>query len=130
MPGAGSLLAAVATAAGAEPIVAGKPHHPMVDLVTARKADVSVVVGDRPSTDGLFAGRLRVPFALVLSGVTPPGAPPPDPQPDVSAADLAELVDVFVGSAAAPATSDGRARPPSSPPAPPSTTGSSPLEGG
>jgi HAD superfamily hydrolase (TIGR01450 family) len=96
MPGAGSLLAAVATAAGAEPVVAGKPHHPMVDLVAARKADVTVVVGDRPSTDGLFAGRLRVPFALVLSGVTPAGGPPPDPRPDVSAADLAELVDRFL----------------------------------
>jgi 4-nitrophenyl phosphatase len=133
MPGAGSLLAAVATAAGVQPIVAGKPHHPMVDLVNARTADVRVVVGDRPSTDGLFAGRLRVPFALVLSGVTPPDAPPPDPRPDVSAADLAELVDVFLGSPPRrPSSPDRRPRPSdaAAPAAVPSTPGSSPLEGG
>jgi ribonucleotide monophosphatase NagD (HAD superfamily) len=30
----------------------------------------TTLVGDRPSTDGLMAKRLRVPFVLVLSGVT------------------------------------------------------------
>ena len=96
LPGAGSLLVAVAAAAGAEPVVAGKPHRPMADLVTRRRSDLRVVVGDRPSTDGVFAARLRVPFALVLSGVTAPGGPPPDPPPDMTAADLAELVDRFL----------------------------------
>jgi hypothetical protein len=55
-----------------------------------------LVVGDRPSTDGVFAGRLAVPFGLVLSGVTPAGAPPPDPQAAKSAADLPSLIDLFL----------------------------------
>ena len=29
------------------------------------------MVGDRPDSDGLFAEALGLPFALVLSGVTP-----------------------------------------------------------
>ncbi|HUZ09959.1 MAG TPA: HAD-IIA family hydrolase [Acidimicrobiales bacterium] len=98
MPGAGSLLVAVAAAAGVEPVVAGKPHRPMAGLVAGRRSDVRVVVGDRPSTDGVFADRLSVPFALVLSGVTEAGGPPPEPRPDVIAADLAELVDRFLCS--------------------------------
>jgi ribonucleotide monophosphatase NagD (HAD superfamily) len=32
-----------------------------------------LVVGDQPGTDGRLAERLGVPFALVDSGVTPPG---------------------------------------------------------
>jgi glycerol 3-phosphatase-2 len=108
MPGAGSLLVAVAAAAGAEPTVAGKPYQPMAALVAARRDDVTVVVGDRPSTDGVFAGRLQVPFALVLSGVTPAGTPPPDPQAAVCAADLPRLVAMFLdagpGDAGTPKT--------------------------
>jgi 4-nitrophenyl phosphatase len=103
-PGAGSLLAAVATAAGAEPAVAGKPYPPMAQLVARRRADVRLVVGDRPSTDGLFARRLGVPFGLVLSGVTAPGGPPPQPTPDVTASDLAELVGRFLDAGAAGGT--------------------------
>ena len=98
LPGAGALLVAVATAAGVEPEVAGKPHRPMADLITARRSDVAVVVGDRPSTDGALARFLRAPFALVLSGVTAPGGPPPDPAPDVTADDLGALVDRFLGT--------------------------------
>jgi HAD superfamily hydrolase (TIGR01450 family) len=98
MPGAGALLAAVVTASGTTAMVAGKPHRPMADLVTARHTELRVVVGDRPSTDGVFAGALGIPFALVLSGVTPPGGPPPDPVPVVSAADLGALVDSVLGT--------------------------------
>jgi ribonucleotide monophosphatase NagD (HAD superfamily) len=53
---------------------------------------VRVVVGDRPSTDGLLAKALGAPFALVLSGVTAPGDPV-DPPADAVASDLADLVD-------------------------------------
>jgi HAD superfamily hydrolase (TIGR01450 family) len=70
LPGAGALLAAVATAADTVPEVAGKPHQPIVDLIRARTDDTALVVGDRPSTDGALAAALGVPFALVLSGVT------------------------------------------------------------
>ena len=95
IPGGGAILAAVATAAGVEPIVAGKPHRPMVDLVRARLGadlDGSTVVGDRPSTDGRLAVALGVRFALVLSGVTNEEDLPVDPEPTEVAADLASLV--------------------------------------
>lgn len=91
LPGAGSLLAAVATAGGQQPVVAGKPHRPMVELVRHRAADVVAVVGDRPSTDGALAERLGVPFALVLSGVTP-SSPTQGPVPATVAPDLGQLV--------------------------------------
>ncbi len=70
VPGAGSILAAVATAAGAAPVIAGKPHPPVASLIEARAGRVAAVVGDRPSTDGALARLLGVPFALVLTGVT------------------------------------------------------------
>jgi len=95
IPGGGAILAAVATAAGVKPTVAGKPHAPMVDLVRARLGrdlNGSTVVGDRPSTDGRLAVALGARFALVLSGVTKEGDLPVDPQPAEVAADLASLV--------------------------------------
>ena len=70
LPGAGSILAAVACASGAVPEVAGKPHGPMLRLVAGRVGEVAVVVGDRASTDGALARGLGARFALVLSGVT------------------------------------------------------------
>ena len=92
IPGGGSILAAVAYASGVSPIVAGKPNQPAVDYVRERKGNVAVVVGDRPSTDGLFARRLNAKFYLVLSGVTSTGDLPVDPEPDRVTKDLAELV--------------------------------------
>jgi HAD superfamily hydrolase (TIGR01450 family) len=78
IPGGGAILAAVMTAAGAEPVIAGKPHPPMATAVLellGRPDPASLlVVGDRPSTDGLFAAVLDCPFALVRSGVTAAGA--------------------------------------------------------
>lgn len=97
-PGTGSLVAAVATAGGVAAEVAGKPHPPVADLVSARAPDVTMVVGDRPSTDGLLARRLGVPFALVRSGVTPPETPVTEVVPDVDGADLADVVEQFLAS--------------------------------
>lgn len=97
LPGAGALLAAVATASGVVPDVAGKPHQAMADLVAARRGDLRAVVGDRPSTDGELARRLGAPFALVLSGVTTADAPPRDIEPAATAPDLARLVDMVLG---------------------------------
>ena len=64
-PGGGSILAAVATASARTPILAGKPHEPMAVLVRERLGERfdparTVMVGDRPSTDGRFAQRLGV----------------------------------------------------------------------
>lgn len=97
-PGAGALVAAIATAAGATPIVAGKPHEPMARLVGDRcgpnfRATAAVVIGDRASTDGRFAEAIGCPFVLVRSGVTGPGAPlDADVTVDVDVADLAAVV--------------------------------------
>jgi len=91
IPGGGAILAAVSTASGVVAEVAGKPHRPMADLLRHRVGDEGVMVGDRPETDGRFAVALGYRFALVLSGVTT--ALPVEPEPDVVAAHLAELVD-------------------------------------
>jgi len=96
IPGGGALLASVAAAAGVEPEVDGKPYQPMADAVRQRigdAADDGVVVGDRPDTDGLMAGRLGLPFALVFTGVTSPDDAPFDPEPAMTAPDLPTLVD-------------------------------------
>ena len=65
-----------------------------------RVDDPVVMVGDRPSTDGRFADLVGLPFALVLSGVTSPEAPPTEPAPAYVAADLAALVAQYGGSLA------------------------------
>jgi len=97
LPGAGSLLAAVAKASGAVPVVAGKPNDPMVRLVREKAGRPVAVVGDRPATDGEFAERLGVPFGLVLSGVTTDAQPAteggsPAGGPAAIASNLGELV--------------------------------------
>ncbi len=73
IPGGGSILAAIATASGVSPIVAGKPFAPMGELVrrTLGMIDLSScwMVGDRYSTDGVFAKTIGAKFALATSGV-------------------------------------------------------------
>lgn len=96
VPGGGAILAAVAAATGVEPEVAGKPYAAMAAAVAARLGGVpaeGVIVGDRPSTDGLMAHRLGLPFALVLSGITSgEDARSLVPAPLVVEADLASVV--------------------------------------
>jgi 4-nitrophenyl phosphatase len=102
IPGGGALLAAVATASGVTPEVAGKPHRPMATTVlrTLGQPDPSqlIMVGDRGSTDGAFAAALGCRYALVRSGVTLPGVLP-TPVPDLDASDLAAIVDVLLARA-------------------------------
>jgi 4-nitrophenyl phosphatase len=107
LPGAGSLVASVATASGTAPEVAGKPAPATAAFVRARLGDDGLVIGDRPSTDGALAAALGWPFALVLSGVagTPGEEGVPDPPPAFVAADLAALAPVVV------AAYDGQSRP-------------------
>ena len=73
LAGTGALVASFSYGAGIEPIYAGKPCAPMVDLVKSNfiLGSDAIVVGDRPSTDGLFARSLGARFGLVYSGVTP-----------------------------------------------------------
>jgi HAD superfamily hydrolase (TIGR01450 family) len=95
LPGSGALLAAVATASGVTPEVAGKPNPPMVGYVRRHVLEghpAALMVGDQPGTDGVLADRLGIPFALVDSGVTPPGVPVDSCPVAVRAADLVSLV--------------------------------------
>jgi 4-nitrophenyl phosphatase len=113
-PGGGSILAAVRVASGVEPVVAGKPHAPMAELVGEVLGGVeavrrAVMVGDRPATDGRFARQLGCRYAHVWSGVTRPGGADAPGAPGVVVADLvapdlagvaALLLDGSVGSVA------------------------------
>ena len=104
IPGGGAILAAVAAAAGVEPEVAGKPYAPMAALLAARlggEGRGTILVGDRPSTDGLMARRLGLPFALVLSGVTAEEEVDADDPPEYVVPDLATLVEEHLDGAAA-----------------------------
>lgn len=96
LPGAGALVAFVATAADRQAEVAGKPHKAMADAVEQRHGRLEVVAGDRPDTDGLFAKLVGARFGLVLSGVTRRSDLPVDPAPDMVAEDLASLVDAYL----------------------------------
>jgi 4-nitrophenyl phosphatase len=73
IPGGGSILAAIATASGVAPIIAGKPFAPMGELVrralNTRDLSSCWMVGDRYSTDGAFAKTIGAKFAMALSGV-------------------------------------------------------------
>ena len=93
IPGGGAILAAVVAASGVDALIAGKPYPPMAALVRELAGDgPHVVVGDRPSTDGLFAVTLGATFALVLSGVTTAADLPVTPEPAEISTDLAALV--------------------------------------
>lgn len=100
-PGGGSILAAIATAGGVEPTVAGKPFAPMAKVIAELLATPEVpfdpsrvvMVGDRMDTDGMFAEEVGCRFALVRSGSTPPGTDPVPTLP-AGALDVADLAAV------------------------------------
>lgn len=93
LPGNGALVAAVATASGVTPEIAGKPHEPIAALVRDRLGGLGIMVGDRPDTDGLFAEAVGYRFGLVYSGVTTAADMPVSPFPDLVGDDLLSLVD-------------------------------------
>jgi len=92
LPGAGAVVAFVATAAGRAPEVAGKPHPPVAELVRRRCGVPEVMIGDRADTDGEFARAVGAPFVLVLSGSTKAEDLPVRPEPVLAVADLAAAV--------------------------------------
>lgn len=71
LPGNGAMVAALRTATGRSPVVAGKPepalHAEAVQRTGARRP---LVVGDRLDTDVLGAVRVGAPSLLVLTGVS------------------------------------------------------------
>jgi glycerol-1-phosphatase len=75
LPGAGSVVAAVATAAQREPVFMGKPGLGLAEVlaaVTGVPAAQTLFVGDRMSTDIGMGRRAGMITALVLTGVTSP----------------------------------------------------------
>lgn len=96
LPGNGALVAAVATAAGRRPEVAGKPEAPTVSLVRTRFGERGVIAGDRPSTDGALAAALGWPFALVVSSATLSGDEPADHDAAFVGPSLAAVADNII----------------------------------
>ena len=97
VPGGGSIVAAVATATGREPVTIGKPQtHAYEAILQAAgvTAPESVMIGDRLDTDiavGRSAGAQTI---LVMTGVTSrqmAAAAPPEWRPDRIIGDLREL---------------------------------------
>jgi 4-nitrophenyl phosphatase len=73
VPGAGAIVAAVATAAQKEPVLMGKPGLALAETlatVTGIPASQTLFVGDRLSTDISMGHRAGMVTALVLTGVT------------------------------------------------------------
>lgn len=70
-PGNGTLVAAVASATGASPVVAGKPEPPLFDETVRRVGGQRpLMVGDRLDTDIAGANAVGVDSLLVLTGVS------------------------------------------------------------
>lgn len=92
LPGAGALIAFLATASARQPEVAGKPNEATASLVRERFGQPDVMVGDQPATDGRFAELVGASFALVLSGVTARADLPVTPTPKLVGDDLADVV--------------------------------------
>jgi HAD superfamily hydrolase (TIGR01450 family) len=97
VPGAGAIVAFLQVSSGVAPVVAGKPHQPVADLIIDLFGPVTVAVGDRLDTDGALARALGARFALVLTGVTKRSDLPATPAPDVVADDLAGAVGQLIG---------------------------------
>ena len=72
LPGAGSIVAALATATGVAPEVIGKPSPAMFEAIlrsTGVPAAAAVVIGDNPDADVVGAHRAGCAAILVLTGV-------------------------------------------------------------
>jgi len=98
LPGNGALVAAVATATGRQPLVAGKPQLPLhAEAVRRSAATNPLVVGDRLDTDIEGANAADTDSLLVLTGVTGVSDlinAAPQLRPTYIAFDLAGLVDL------------------------------------
>jgi 4-nitrophenyl phosphatase len=102
LPGSGSIMAAIATASGKQPVVMGKPETVMVEQalkVCGVSADEAVMVGDRLDTDILAGNRANVLSALVLTGVSTREELATSPiLPDLVFSDLPAMLETLVGN--------------------------------
>ena len=72
LPGAGSIVAALRTASGQEPLVIGKPEPGIFTAILERagvEASEAVAIGDNPDADMVAAHRAGIGSILVLTGV-------------------------------------------------------------
>merc|ERR1719312_1170345 len=73
IPGTGSMVAAVATASGRQPVVLGKPSKFMFEIVQKRHPGIlperTLMIGDRANTDILLGKNCGLQTLLVGSGV-------------------------------------------------------------
>ena len=96
LPGAGSILALLATASGQQPLVIGKPNAGMFEQALARlnlSAEQTLMVGDRYDTDISGAIPLGLWTAGVLTGIsTRDEFEQADPPPDLIVEDLPRLI--------------------------------------
>lgn len=94
IPGGGSLVAALATATGREPVTIGKPETHAYEAIlhaAGATAPESVMVGDRLDTDIQVGRRAGARTVLVLTGVTSAVQAenaPPEQRPDLVIGDL------------------------------------------
>ncbi|RJP31295.1 MAG: HAD-IIA family hydrolase [Actinobacteria bacterium] len=95
-PGAGSIVAALETAAGREALVVGKPNVYMIQAALSRtggKTDRTLMIGDRLETDIVGGWRAGLDTCLVLSGVAVrEDLEGYSPQPDLIVESLLELL--------------------------------------
>jgi 4-nitrophenyl phosphatase len=99
VPGAGSILASIATATGQTPLVIGKPETPLLVQSLHRlevPAQESVMIGDRLDTDILAGQRAGMLTVMVLTGVSTREEILHAPvRPDIVVNDLLDLVAAF-----------------------------------
>jgi 4-nitrophenyl phosphatase len=99
VPGGGAMVAAIAAAAGREPVLIGKPRTYALERLLALAGAApdgtdAVMVGDRTDTDVLVGRRLGLPTVLTLTGVTTRAAAlaaPEEQRPDFIVETLEEL---------------------------------------
>ncbi len=103
VPGAGSIVAAVATASGVQPVVIGKPEPLMIELCLQKyglDAATTAMIGDRLDTDIVSAHRAGVPALYVATGISPMDdaqSATGDEKPDALFVDLPALCDAVLG---------------------------------
>ena len=96
LPGAGTIVAAVAAVSGQEPLVIGKPQPTLFQMameIMGTQPDETLCVGDRLETDILGGQNAGCMTALVLSGASSlEQAQAWQPQPTIIAKDLSSLL--------------------------------------
>lgn len=99
-PGAGAVVAAIATAAGKQPIICGKPHPAMGNMVSElATGGIIWMVGDRLETDIQLAKNHNWRSILPLTGVTSTtDGVSADRLPDHVVASIADVPTIVLGN--------------------------------